>query len=98
MLSSTHFYIMWNGAPLSAIVPSRGVRQGDPLYPYLFILCLERLSILLEEGVRDRTIHPITFRGQINISHLFFVADIFLFSKAKIIECHNLKNIQHKFY
>ena len=51
MLSSTCFNIMWNGTPLSIIIPSRGVRQGDPLSPYLFILCLERLSIFLEEVV-----------------------------------------------
>ena len=51
MLSSTCFNIMWNGTPLSTIIPSRGVRQGDPLSPYLFILCLERLSIFLEEVV-----------------------------------------------
>ena len=51
MLSSTRFNIMWNGTPLSTIIPSRGVRQGDPLSPYLFILCLERLSIFLEEVV-----------------------------------------------
>ena len=91
MLSSTHFHILWNGTPLLAIVPSRGVHQGDPLSPYTFILCLERLSILLEEAVRDRAIHLVTFSGQIKISHIFFANNIFLFSKAKIMECITLK-------
>ena len=63
MLSLTRFHIIWNGTPLPAIVPSKGVRQGDPLSLYLFILYLERLSILLEEAVQDRAIHPITFHS-----------------------------------
>jgi len=73
------------------------VHQGDPLSPYLFIFCLERLSILLEAAVRDNTIHPIVFRGQIRISHLFFVDDIFLFTKAKLTVCQSLRNILQKF-
>ena len=93
MISSTCINIMWNGTPLSTIIPSRGIYQGDPISLYLFILCLERLSILQEEAVQDKTIHPVTFRGKIKISHLFFADDIFLFLKAKIIECQNLKNI-----
>ena len=98
MISSTHFHIQWNGAPLSEVIPSREVHQGDPLSPYLFILCLERLSIMLEEVVRDRLIHPIGFRGQLCISHLFFVDDIFLFTKAKVRDCQNLSCILRKFY
>ena len=50
MISSTRFHILWNGTPLPKVVPSMGVRQGDPLSAYLFILCLELLSIKLEEA------------------------------------------------
>ena len=69
---------------MSKVRPSRSVHQGDPLSLYLFILCLECLSRLLEEVVRDKKIHPIGFRGQIRISHLFFANDNFLFTKAKV--------------
>ena len=63
MISSTRFHILWNGIPLTEITPTKGIRQGNPLSPYLFIICLERLLIRLEEAVRDRLIHPISFRG-----------------------------------
>ena len=87
MITSTRYHIQWNGTPLPKVRPSRGVHQGDPLSPYLFILCLERLSSLLEEAVRDKIIHPIGFRGQIRISHFFFANDLFLFTKAKVNAC-----------
>ena len=51
----------------------------------------------MKEAFRDKNIHPVTFRGQIKISHLFFVDDIFLFSKAKKTKCQNLKNILQNF-
>ena len=78
-------------------MPTRGVRQGDPLSPYLFILCLERLSIHLEKVVQDKLLHPMSFRGRIRISHLFFIDDIFLFTKATTRDCKRLNTILQTF-
>ena len=41
--------IVFNGEALNPIYPSRGIRQGDPLSPYLFILCMDFLGQLIEE-------------------------------------------------
>ena len=79
------------------MVPSRGLRQGDPLSPYLFILCLERLSIKLVEAVQNKLIHPISFRGWVRLSHLFFADDIFLFTRATVRDCKNFGQILLRF-
>ena len=97
MIASTRLHILWNRTPLSKVVPSRGVRQGDPLSPYLFVLCLERLSLKLEEAVRCKLLHPINFRARIRLPHLFFADDIFLFTKATTRDCKNLCRILQKF-
>ena len=93
MITSTRFHILWNGSPLPEVVPSRGLRQGDPLSPYLFILCLERLSIKLNEAICDKVIHLISFRGRVCLSHLFFANDIFLLPRANVRDCKNLGGI-----
>ena len=89
--------MLWNGSPLLEVVPSRGLRQGDPLSPYLFILCLECLSIQLTEAVREKLLHPISFQGQVLLSHLFFTDDIFLFMRATVRDCRNLGQILLRF-
>ena len=97
MISSTRFHILWNGMPLSEVVSSRRVRQGDPLSSYLFILCLERLSLKLEEAVRDKLLHPISFCGRVRLSHLFFADDIFMFTHTKAKDCTKLCHILQEF-
>ena len=97
MISSTRFHILWNGSPLLEVIPSRGIRQGDPLSPHLFILCLERLSIKLTEAIRNKSIHPLNFRTGVHLSHLFFADDIFLFTRAIARDCTNLNHLLLEF-
>ena len=46
--TSLHF---WNGEPKTSLKPSRGIRQGEPLSPYLFFMCMERLYQTIEEAI-----------------------------------------------
>lgn len=49
MCVKTVFYsILINGVPKSYIHPTRGLRQGDPISPYLFLLCAEGLSAMIK--------------------------------------------------
>lgn len=47
-ISTVTYSIRINGVSCGCIVPSRGLRQGDPLPPYLFLLCIEGLSALIK--------------------------------------------------
>lgn len=69
--------ILWNGEPQEAFDHSCGLRQGDPLSPYLFVLCIKRLSYLINEAVMKRQWQPIIpCRGGPHLSHLFFADDL----------------------
>ena len=97
MISSTRFHIIWNGSPLPEVISSQGIRQGEPLSLYLFILCLERMSIKLTEVIRNKSIHPLNFRTGVHLSHLFFADDIFLFTRATAKDCTNLNRLLLEF-
>jgi len=82
-ISSCSMQILWNGEPTDKFNPSRGIRQGEPLSPYLFVACMERLPQYIEDLVGARQWRPIPVcRGGPKISHLLFADDIILFAEA----------------
>lgn len=46
-ISTPSMTVLWNGEVLEGFSPERGIHQGDPLSPYLFVLCLEHLLQLI---------------------------------------------------
>ena len=77
------YYVLMNGSEVSRIIPKRGLRQGCPLSPYLFIICAEGLSALLRQAESSGLINGSKVcRGAPSISHLFFADDSFLFFKS----------------
>jgi hypothetical protein len=81
-VSTVNYSVLLNFEKLGPIVPGRGLRQGDPLSPYLFILVAEGLTALMKQAVGTGTIHGMRIcRGAPVVSHLLFADDCFLFCR-----------------
>jgi hypothetical protein len=55
----THFFVLVNGIPMGQITLTRGIRQGDPISPYLFLICAKVLSSLLSRADWDGTMRGV---------------------------------------
>ncbi|XP_031095051.1 uncharacterized protein LOC115999336 [Ipomoea triloba] len=92
-VTTVNYNFLVNGVSSGWVVPSRGLRQGDPLSPYLFIICAEGLSLLLQKAQEEGSIHGCRVaRGAPPISHLFFADDSLLFFKASTQEAGAIKH------
>ena len=85
-ISTARFLIMVNWVPTGFFPSDRGLRQGDPLSLYLFVLGLEVLSIFLQRAMAEGYSVSCHLRGrggdELSISHLLFVDDTIVFCEA----------------
>jgi ribonuclease HI len=95
---SVTYSIVVNGVPVGNIKPTRGLRQGDPISPYLFLICAEALSAMLckAESTGVITGVPTSKRGP-KLTHLFFADDSLLFCKANSVEWRRLTKILERY-
>ena len=97
-VTTVTYSVRINGKPKGHIIPTRGIRQGNPLSPYLFLLCAEGLSSLIKKVVDDGVMEGLVIYqrrggGGARLSPLFFANDSLIFCKALIEECNSLQRI-----
>lgn len=93
-INSVLYYVLINGEPHGRIIPTCGIRQGDPLSPYLFIMCAETLSAMLQTAKRSGEITGVPIaRARVRLNHLFFANYSLLFCKVNVSEWLRLQSV-----
>src|SRR4051812_10948570 len=97
-LVSPMFSINFNGKPVGFFKGNRGLTQGDPLSPYLFVLCMQIFSELLMKAVSEGAVayHPRCSRLQ--LTHLCFADDLMIFTEASHVSLCGVLQVLNEFF
>jgi len=92
-VTTVSYKIKVNGELTNEIILSQGLHQGDPLSPYLFLICDEGFSALLNAAENDGKLQGVTIcESAPSITHLLFADDSVLLLKANE---ENASHLQH---
>ena len=87
-LSIVRFSFLINGSPCGFFGSSRGLRQGDPLSPLLFVLVMEALGRMLDKAIHEGRLSGFrvgNLEGRSSaVSHLLFADDTLIFCDADL--------------
>ena len=93
-VETVSYSVLLQGSPFGMIRPQCGIRQGDPISPYLFLIVAEGFSSLLRYAERSKVIHGVKVAGSAPpICHLFFADDSLLFCDARRADCVQMRSI-----
>ena len=93
-VTTVQYSVLHENKEVGLIIPSKGLRQGNSLSPYLFILCAEGFSSLIKSQERIGLIHGVKVaRSASVVTHLFFADDNFMFFGANQAEASVVNQI-----
>ena len=93
-ITTVSYSILVNREPKGLFRPSKGLRQRDPLLPYLFFFYAEGLNALLQGAALRGEIHGFSIcRTGPKLTHLFFADDCLFFCRASLLKCEKIKEL-----
>jgi hypothetical protein len=97
-ISTSSLSILVNDKPTKYFHPHRGLRQGCPLSPYLFVIAINELSLRLQEALHNNNPQGVHLgEGAPPIHSLLFADDLILCGKATLDEAQAIKTILYDF-
>lgn len=94
ILSSVQYGVLLNVHPRGHIIPQRGLRHGDPLSPYLFIMCTDALIANVKKTKKEKQLTRMKVAKACSmISHMLFADEILFFFKTHKEECQIILRI-----
>ncbi|WMV55675.1 hypothetical protein MTR67_049060 [Solanum verrucosum] len=96
-ISTVKFSLIINGSPEGFFQSQRGLRQGDPMSPFLFILAMEGLNFMIRRARENGWIRGFcanrTMGNAMEISHLLYADDSLVFCEAEVTQIRHLRAI-----
>jgi len=85
MISTPTMSILLNGTPTETFKPSYGLKQGDPLTAFLFIIVVGGLGRLIKERLSSGEVKGLRLSGEeLTITHQQFVDDVMMYSQSNL--------------
>ncbi|CAM8972135.1 unnamed protein product [Rhodiola kirilowii] len=90
-MSNCFYSVLWDDSSFGHFKSNQGVRQGDPLSPALFVICMEVFSRMIHQGDRSGRIKPFfTKVGAVQVSHLLYADDMLIFTNGSKLSYERL--------
>ncbi|KAJ6854078.1 uncharacterized protein M6B38_100930 [Iris pallida] len=96
-ITSPSFSILIKGQPCGFFGSNRGIKQGDPLSPYLFTIVMEYFSCQMDIDVHKKQIRPLFPKVQPIISHLIYADDLLVFIEPSERSINSLNEVLEEF-
>lgn len=97
-MTSATANVLVNGSPSGEFELERGIRQGDPLFPFLFLIAAEGLNLLTLKAAREGLLKPVLIgRDKVELTHIQYADNMIFVVEGSKDNASALKWIQKNF-